>query len=550
MPSGGHEVVEVLRQRGVKYVFGLPAVHLLPIYDALYDIAQVKHIQVKHEQAAAFMAMGYAMASGSPGTCLLGAGPGATNAVTAVSEAFLDSIPLVILAGGIKDSVRGRGAMHEVNQLEIFEKITKHSYHVSTPERIEATLQRAYMTAASGRPRPVFVELPFDVLSAEVSTRTPEEIVLETQQITSEKVGDAAALLVNSEKPVIIAGGGSVSSGATVILSQFAEFFSSPVATTIGAKGAYPEGNDLSLGLLYDEVASKAIRESDVVLALGCRFSERSTKSWTLEIPELLIQVDIDSSELGRNYKVRLGIHGDIREFLDQLLNLFKTRGLGAPPRRDWLAKIDGWKRSRWALLDAESWQDARPIKPQYVIRELQRSMPEDSVIAADTGYAFWWSSVLLTTEAPRRFLSPSGNVSMGFALPAALGAKCALPDKTVVSITGDGGFLMVCQEIATAVEYELPITVIIMNDSGFGAIREYQKKSFGERYVGVDYRSPDYVLLAKSFGAEGWRVDNPEDLQPIMRTAFQSDRPSVIDVRIDRSERVLPEFLTDSYKR
>ncbi|MBI2183603.1 MAG: thiamine pyrophosphate-binding protein [Thaumarchaeota archaeon] len=547
--TGGRAVVQVLEEEGVDTVFGIPALHTLPVYDALFGHKQIRHIQVRNEQGAAFMAYGYAAAKGKPGVCLLGAGPGSTNAVTGVSEAYLDSIPVVVIGGGISKSLRGKGAIHELDQISIFQPVTRWSGGINSTSEIANALRKAFRAAVSDRPGPVFIEFPFDTLSAKIDQIDGITELEEKPNIDHGKIKQAAEILCSASKPVFIVGGGAVSAEATELIKDLARTIGAPVGTTISAKGAFPDADALSLGLLWDEVSLQAVSESDAALALGCRFSERSTAGWRLKVPSRLIHVDIDPHELDRNYPTFLAVHGDLKEFLSLLKDEIEARRFAASDRREWLNSIDVLKEKRDARYKEMAKPTDVPFKPQRIIQEISEALPNDAIVVAETGYAFWYSSLMLKINKPRSYISPSGNVAVGFGLPAAIGAKLAKPERPVIALCGDGGFMMTCNEIATAVENKIPFLTVVFNDSGYGAIREYQRRGFGSRFIGVDFMNPDIPALARSFGAIGVKIDKAGDTRDAVAAFIKSDKPVILEVPVDKSERVVPAFLTDRYR-
>jgi acetolactate synthase-1/2/3 large subunit len=550
LPTGGFLVVEALEQSGVDLAFGIPAVHNLPLYDALYGSKAVRSLSVKHEQSAGFMAIGSAYASGKPAACVVGCGPGATNLVTPVAEAYLDSVPMLAIAGGIRSSSAGKGALHDVGQLSMFVPVSKRASRLTETSELGNEVRRSVDLSLSGRPRPVFLEIPFDVLSGEASGANPSvRSVSPGPEAPPETISSVSTALSGAARPLIIAGGGVNSAAAWDELATLAERMGAPVASTISAKGAFPEGSPLSAGQLWDEIGLGAVRKADVVLALGCRFSERSTASWGMKLSGSLIHVDIDEEELGRNYPATVAVRADVKTFLRGLLA--QTSGYAGGARQDWVQELQRAKKTRSARINEETSQGSGFIKPQRVVREIATAIPEDCVVVAETGHAFWWAASMLQVAKPRSFLSPSGNSTLGFGLPAALGVKSARPDRPVLCLAGDGGFIFSCQEIATSVEERLPVAVVVFDDGGYAAIREYQRRGYGSRYIGVDFTvQPDFVKLAESLGAEGTSVESADEVGPTVARALRSPRTTVVDIKIGRDEDVIPRFLTDAYRQ
>jgi acetolactate synthase-1/2/3 large subunit len=536
-------LVRLLEDLSVEYIFGIPGVHTLPIYDALRDSSKIRHVLARHEAGAAGMADGYARASGRPGVCLLAAGPGATNALTAISNAYLDSQPLVVLAGGIKTTTWGRGGIHEYDQLSIFRPITKLSARPNSPSEVLATVMRAYESSMSGRRRPVFVELPFDYLLAETTQIQIERGEKHVAAPTREEVEEAFRLISRARKILIILGGGVVSSEAWREASTLAHLLHAPVCATIMGKGAFDEYDPQFVGLLFTEESISCASEADLVVALGCRFSERSTGAWRLRMKEL-IHVDIDPSELGRNYRPTLAVNADVKAFLEALLALLTSRI--SEIRTDW----EWYKKYVRRREEAHSCVSSGALTASAVVSEVLRLAPEDAVFSVDTGYSFWHTVTRIRTREPRRYLCSAGNSAMGFALPAAIGAKLARPEKHVIAFVGDGSFLMSSQELATAVELNIDLTVVVLNDSGYGSIRDYQEQSFGGRLFACEYRSPDIQMIAEAYGAKSTTAKTREEVSEFVEEALRRGGVNVLDARITPAERVLPDFLTSSYRK
>lgn len=551
MPTGGEVVVQILKANGIRLAYGIPAVHNLPIYDGLYGSKDIRNILVKHEQAAGFMAIGSAYSSGEPAVSLVGCGPGATNMVTSVSEAYLDSIPMMVIAGGVSTALLGKGALHDIDQVSVFKPITKWCDHVSDGDEIASKVMQAISACRSGRPRPTFLEIPFNILASRIDAPETHSIPQQREERAVDKtiMSKVTQALVSAQRPLIIAGGGVNAAQSWNELAEVAETLQAPVASTISAKGAYPEHLPLSIGQLWDQVAQRAVGESDLVLALGCRFSERSTAGWRLRVPKRLIHVDIDPIELGRNYPAEIGVNADVKMFLSSLLRQLPHQD--GSDRNRWIDNLQEAKKNR--DLEYESYIESQdvPMKPQHVISELKDALPDDAILVAETGYAFWWSARMLTVKKPRGFLTPSGNSALGFGFPAALGTKIAKPDAPVIALVGDGGFLFSCQELATATEQGIHVVVVIFDDAGYAAIREFQRRGYGGRLIDVNFNlRTNFVKLAETFGAKGILVENPSQIQPAIKEALKTSGTTVIDVPIGREAEVLPKFLTETYKR
>ena len=543
--NASEAVVQALENNGVDFVFGLPGVHNLPLFDALRSSSRIRTIIVRNESGASFMAQGYARTRWKPGVCLLAPGPGVTNAMTGIAEAYVSSTPLLVLAGGIQQASFGKGVIHEVDHQSLLASITKWRGMADSFEEVLPLLEKAFDEATTGRPRPTFLEIPLDVQSSQGEPQVPKPKAVTRTTIEPAKVSLAARLLLGAERPVIIAGGGVLSAQASALTCSLSEKVGVPITTTITAKEVIPDASPLSLGLLNDEVAWKIVSEADVLLALGCRFAQRSTSAWSLRLNGKLIHVDIDPSEIGKNYPAELGIVGDVGDFLSPLLK--EVDGRERQPSEGRLREIGELKAERNARYEEKLTSDEVPLKPQRVMKELSEALEGDVVVTFDSGNNAWWPMMFLESKEGRRFLFPSGNVSMGFSLPAALGARCVA--EKVVCVTGDGGLMMQLAELATAIQEGLDVTVLILNDGGYGAIRHYQRYNFGERYIGVNLHNPDFARVAEAFGAEGVRVDTPRDLESQLREALRSRRVTVLDVRIDRQEVALPGWIIKSFR-
>jgi acetolactate synthase-1/2/3 large subunit len=543
--NASEALVQALENHGVDFVFGLPGVHNLPIFDALRSSSRIRTITVRNESAASFMASGYARTLWKLGVCLFAPGPGVTNAMTGIAEAYVDSTPLLILSGGVQRSTIGKGTIHEVEHQPLLASITKWCGRADRFNEVLPLLEKTFSEAVTGRPRPTFLEIPLDVQSSQGEPKALKPISEAQAAVDQEKARLASKLLLEAEHPVIIAGGGVLSAQATTLVRALSEKLGIPVATTITAKDVVPDASPLSLGLLNDEVAWKVVPQADVLLALGCRFAQRSTSSWSLRINGRLIHVDIDPAEIGKNYPASLGIVGDVGDFLDMLLK--EVEGHERRIDAEWLEEIGALKAARNARYEGKLTSDEVPLKPQRVMRELSEALEGEVVVTFDSGNNAWWPMMFLESREGRRFLFPSGNVSMGFSLPAALGARCVT--EKVVSVTGDGGLMMQLAELATAVQEGLDVTVLVLNDGGYGAIRHYQRFNFGERYIGVDFRNPDLGKVAEAFGAEGIRVETPRELANGLRKALHTRRVTVLDVRIDPEEVALPDWIIKSFR-
>ncbi|MDE1858091.1 MAG: thiamine pyrophosphate-binding protein [Thaumarchaeota archaeon] len=531
--NGGDAAVQALADSGVKYAFGIPGIHNLPIFDALARHGGFELVPSRHEQGAAFMADGYSRASGLPGVCLLAAGPGALNAASAASTAYMDSQPLLILAGGVKSTDAGKGVLHEFDQVSVFRPITKSSTRVEDSHSIYSRVRGAFDLSLEGRPRPVFLEVPYDHLSAESTFERTHHPPAAAQAPTPPD--ELVELMRRSEKVVIIAGGGVVTSGGWNELRALSAALRIPVTTTTMGIGTVVDGDPLSLGRLLTPKAAASVEEADLVLAVGCRFSERSTGFGKLKVKNL-VQVDIDPGELGKIFPVRLGICADARAFLKGFLEKAAQAGVGQ--KQPWFHAPEGTTGAKGA-------ESARhPLDPAEVGSEITSAAGPNAILVTDTGYSFWHTMIQFRADSPRRYLCSAGNAAMGFALPASIGAKLARPESDVIAVVGDGSMMMTGEELIVAAELNIDLTVVIMDDGGYGSIRDYQRRLFASRYFAVDLKAPDFVKLAEAHSASGFRADRLADVGRLIQESRNRGGVSVIDVPITKTENVVPGFL------
>lgn len=548
--KGAQIFVECLRQENVDVIFGHPGGVVLSIYDALYD-ASVRHILMRHEQAAAHAADGYARATGKVGVCLATSGPGATNLVTGIATAHMDSIPMVVFTGNVPTHLIGSDAFQEADIVGITRPCTKHSYLVRRIEDLARTIKEAFYVASTGRPGPVLVDIPKDVLLAAMEFEYPKTVSLRGYHPAYEgepgQIVKAAQALMEAKRPVVYAGGGIISSGGAAELLEAAELAQMPVTTTLMGMGGFPTAHRLSLGMLGMHgtwYANTAISNADVILAVGVRFDDRVTGKLEAFCPHAkIIHVDIDSSEINKNIRIHVPIIGDCKAVLRQLnQRLVEMRAAASPDwhqeRRAWHRKIDQWKEQYPLCYDDSD----EIIKPQRLMEEISNAARVDAVISTDVGQHQMWAAQFYRFTQPRTWLSSGGLGSMGFGFPAAIGAQMAHPDRQVVAIVGDGGFQMTMQELATVAEHRLPIKTIIMNNAFLGMVRQWQEIFFNRRYSAVDLSlSPDFAKLAEAFGIVGYTVTQPEALGPTLREALATPGPVVLDVHVAQEENVYP---------
>jgi acetolactate synthase-1/2/3 large subunit len=530
--TGAQAVVKSLEREGVDMVFGIPGFHSMPIFDALYHHPRIKHMVVRHEQGAAFMADGYARASGKVAAVLSLPGPGVTNAYTGLGEAYSDSSPVLLLATQVNREYinRNKGLLHELTgQYEILAPIMKYSERVTRAQDVPHAMHRALTKLRNGRPRPVQLEIPRDVQldSVEWSEELSEAPAARTERVPApaEEVVAAARALGGAQRPLIYAGGGVISSGASQILVQLAERLGAPVLTTGMGTGSIPGDHALACGAAW--VATGDVRPlvaaCDALLAVGTRFNEAMTHGWSLDLPPVTIRIDIDAEEIERNLPMQHKLVGDARATLstinDQLAAWGEDRkGIISP---ELAAARDAYRAALEAKLGS-----TRPW-----MLALRESLPRDTIISADM--SLFWADMLaiFPIYQPRTMLFPWGYGTLGFSIPEAIGAKAALPERPVLAIAGDGAFLFTGAELATAVQYNLNIPILVPNNDAYGMIKVQQRDQHDEQYIAVDLHNPDFVQLAHAFGADGERVTTPEALGKALRKSLEADKPTVIEI-------------------
>lgn len=537
--SGAQILVKCLEEEKVEAIFGYPGGAVLDIYDALYD-SPLKHYLVRHEQGAAHAADGYARATGRPGVCIATSGPGATNLVTGLATAYMDSIPMVAFTGQVATHLLGRDSFQEADIYGITLPITKHNFLVKDVKDLARVIKEAFHLATTGRPGPVLIDIPKDVSQKKAKFEYPEVPRLRGYRPVldghPEKINEAAAAIAEARRPVIYAGGGVISSGASEELRQLAELCVIPVTTTLMGKGAFPENHPLSLGMLGmhgTKYANYAVSGCDLLIAIGARFDDRVTGRIDAFAPKArIIHIDIDPAEIGKNVRVDIPIVGDVKRVLQQLLKRVR-----AGMETEWHAKIKEWKE-KYPL----KYEQNGKIKPQFVVEQIYEVTKGEAIITTEVGQNQMWAAQFYTFTKPRTFISSGGLGTMGFGLPAAIGAQIGRPGETVFDIAGDGSIQMNIQELATAVAYKLPIKVAILNNNYLGMVRQWQEIFYDGRLAYTDISGPDFVKLAEAYGAVGMRVTEPKDVRRALEEAMQvKDRPVLIDFIIDREENVFP---------
>jgi acetolactate synthase-1/2/3 large subunit len=549
---GAEVLIEALLYEGVDTIFGYPGGAVLHIYDELWRVRdRLNHYLVRHEQGAVHMAEGYARASGKVGVVLVTSGPGATNAVTGIANAYMDSTPLVAITGQVPGHLIGTDAFQEVDTVGITRPCVKHNYLVRDVRDVGAVVREAFHLARSGRPGPVVIDLPKDVTAAQVSYSRLDQVNFPfrstCKQPDARKIHRAVDGFLQASRPVLYVGGGIANSGADDALRSFAELFELPVAPTLMGLGGFPSGHSLSLGMLGMHgtyAANMAVAESDLLIAIGVRFDDRVTGKLSTFAPNArVIHIDIDPANIGKNVVPTLSIAADAREALTALIAEVRTRGSECV-RRSIEQREPWWRQIReWQLAQPLSYSGSKStIKPQSVIRELHRLTRGEAIITTDVGQHQMWVAQFYPFIRSRQLITSGGLGTMGFGLPAAIGVQLAQPDSLVVAVVGDGGFQMTNQELATAIQYRLPIKVLVMNNGYLGMVRQWQEMFYERAYSEVDLSvAPDFVKLAKAYGAAGFRASLPNELPHVLEAALSHPGVVVIDVVVSKEENVFP---------
>jgi acetolactate synthase I/II/III large subunit len=548
--TGAQALIKSLEMEQVEVMFGLPGGAILPVYDPLID-SSIRHILVRHEQGAGHMASGYAHATGRPGVAMVTSGPAATNIVTALCDAYMDSVPVVVITGQVAYSVIGTDAFQEADTVGITMPVTKHNWLISDAQDIPRVVREAFHVATTGRPGPVLIDLPKDVANSPMEWYWPEKFDLPGYKPNVKghprQIKDAARLINDAVRPVIYAGGGILTSGASRELRDLAELTGIPAVTTLMGRGALPDEHPLCLGMPgmhgnYTAVTS--MQQSDLLITLGARFDDRVTGKVSTFAPDAkVIHVDIDPAELGKVRHADVPIVGDVRTVIEELIKAVKAERAKNDPRdiAPWLAQIREWQ-DRYPLKYTQ--EDGGPLKPQFVIERLRDNTPDDCILVAGVGQHQMWASQLWKFKQPNTWVNSGGLGTMGYAVPAAVGAKVGRPDRMVWAIDGDGCFQMTAQELVTAAAERIPVKIAILNNAYLGMVRQWQELFYEERYSEV-YLSPDlpdYVKWAEAMGCVGMRVDTADDVVATIEKANAiDDRPVVIDFRTDWREKVYP---------
>ena len=545
--TGSQIIVESLKKEGVETVFNYPGGAVLPLFDELQS-APFKQVLVRHEQAAVHAADGYSRATGKVGVVIVTSGPGATNTVTGIATAFMDSVPLVIMTGQVATLLIGNDAFQEADIVGITRPCTKHNYLVKDVKDLARTIKEAFYVARSGRPGPVLIDLPKDVQADYTEFKYPDKVSIRGYQPTYEghvgQIQRAVKLVMKSKKPVLYVGGGIISSNASKELTLFAEKLGIPVTMTLMGLGSIPGNHPLSLGMLGMHGtywANMAVMESDLLIAIGSRFDDRVTGKIEAFAPQArIVHIDIDPTSISKNVRVDLPIVGDCKRVLSKILSFLEEEDVGTfkAGMEKWHHQID-----KFRAIHSMSYEQRELIKPQYVIEKIFELTKGDAIISTEVGQNQMWAAQYFPFLKPRTLLTSGGLGTMGYGFPAAMGAQVAFPNKLVIDIAGDGSFQMNSQELATVVQYRLPVKVVILNNGYLGMVRQWQEFFYGKRYASVSLEgiSPDFVKLAEAYGALGLRATKPEDVVPTLKRAFSTPEPVIIDFEIDPEENVYP---------
>ncbi len=551
MLSGAEMVVRALEDEGIEHIFGYPGGSVLDIYDALFENSKIEHILVRHEQAAVHMADGYARATGKVGAVLVTSGPGATNCITGIATAYMDSIPLVVLSGQVPTSLIGNDAFQETDMIGISRPVVKHSFLCKEAADIPQAIKKAFYIASTGRPGPVVVDLPKDVQNPAIKVpyQYPEEVHLRSYNPTKSghkgQIKRAAKLLAEARKPVMYIGGGAIAANADKQVMRIAELFSLPVTSTLMGLGAFPCSHHQFIGMLgmhgtYE--SNNAMHHADLILAVGARFDDRVTNNVAKFCPDAkIIHIDIDPTSIAKIVPVDVPIVGAVDTVLEQMLDAINEMALDTDNDglADWWEQIDGWRAQRCLSYKTET----AVIKPQQVIEALYKVTEGNAIVASDVGQHQMFAALYYPFNRPRQWINSGGLGTMGFGFPAAMGAKLACPDQVVCCVTGDGSIQMNIQELSTCLQYGIPVKIIALNNRSLGMVKQWQKMFYGGRQSHSYMDSlPDFVKLAEAYGHVGIRVDHPDDLEGALEQCFAlKDRLVFMDIAVDPDEHVYP---------
>ena len=558
--SGADMVVRSLADEGVEYIYGYPGGALLHVYDAIFRQEAITHILVRHEQAAAHMADGYARATGKPGVALVTSGPGATNTITGIATAYMDSIPMVVLSGQVPSAFIGSDMFQEVDMVGISRPIVKHSFLVKRAEDIPSVIKKAFHLAQTGRPGPVVIDLPKDVtdIAHKYPYSYPETVKIRsyTPPVKGHngQIRKAVDLLLGAQRPVIYAGGGVILGKASELLTQLAKELNMPVTNTLMGLGSFPGSDPQFIGMLGmhgSYCANQAMHNADVIIAIGARFDDRVTNSTSKFCPDAkIIHIDIDPASISKNIAVDVPIVGPVSAVLESFLTQLRESGKHPDPleREKWWQQINEWRDSRGALFPYEKDENGVVLKPQQVIETLYQVTGGEAYITSDVGQHQMFAAQHYLFDKPNRWINSGGLGTMGYGLPAAMGIKLSFPDEEVVCVTGEGSIQMNIQELSTCLQYDLNVKIINLNNQALGMVRQWQDMQYNSRYSHSYMESlPDFVKLAESYGHVGIKVTDPVELRPAMEEALSlKDRLVFMDIQVDPDEHVYPMHIKD----
>ena len=551
--SGAQAVVEALRKEKVKVIFGIPGGVIIPLFDVLYDVKDIDIVITRHEQGAIHAADGYARSSGKPGVCLVTSGPGATNIVTGLATAYMDSVPIVALTGQVPTSLIGNDAFQEADTTGITRPITKHNFIVKDPDELVTVMKKAFYIATTGRPGPVLIDLPKDILTAEIEFNYPETIKIPGYNITTKgnprQIKKVVEAIKKAKRPVVYAGGGVISSNASEELKRFIKKTGIPITLTLMGLGAYPGTEPEFIGMLGmhgTKTANYAVDKCDLLIAIGARFDDRVTGKLSMFAPHArFIHIDIDPASISKNVTIDIPVVGDAKEILKEI-----NKHIDKLDIEDWIKQIEAWKKEH-----PLTYENDDVLRPQYIVERLYELTKGDAIITTEVGQNQMWAAQFYKYTRPRQFITSGGLGTMGFGLPAAIGAQIANPNSLVVDIAGDGSIQMNIQELATIAQEELPIKVLILNNGYLGMVRQWQEFFYNKRYSGVDLRKkpkgkqrgdkysyiPDFVKLAEAYNAVGMRIEKKADVDGAIQEALKTNKAVIMDFIINPEENVTP---------
>lgn len=537
--NGAQILMECFKEQHVERVFGYPGGAVLNIYDALYSESDViEHVLTSHEQGAAHAADGYARATGKVGVCIATSGPGATNLVTGIATAYMDSVPLVAITGNVGKPLLGKDSFQEIDITGVTMPITKHNYIVKDITKLADTIREAFYIAQSGRPGPVLVDIPKDItaVTCDYSYQEAKPILKQVHTIKQKDIDVAINMILESKQPFIYSGGGIISSGAHQELMEFAELIQAPVSTSLMGTGGFPETHRLSTGLIGmhgSKASNMAATECDLLIAIGARFSDRVTSSITGFAPHAkILHIDVDPAEIGKNVGIYSCVIGDAKEILRQLIHSIEQQD-----HTSWLTQVRTWSEEF-----AFDYQRDDTLRPQFIMEAIYKQTKGDAIITTEVGQHQMWAAQFYKYTSPRTYISSGGLGTMGYGTGASIGAQMGRPDKQVVHIAGDGSFRMNCNELATIEYYQVPVIIVVLNNSVLGMVRQWQTMFYGGRYSQTTLdRGPDFVKLAEAYGIKGYHVQTQEDFESAFKEALEAKRPALLNCCVGLDEKVLP---------